>query len=108
MALQTIQVPEAYKYVLDRGMFEYSRALSNVSFMLDKHINDKDDSFMDDPLYVRLKERALETIVQRDEFLRGTIYNLFDEGQEPKMYWCDDDNKTINYYPRESTEWAED
>ena len=104
MALQTLQVPEEFKFVLDRGIFSSDRALSNLVFMLDKHIADKDDSFCDGELYNRLKERSLETYVERDEFTRGTIYNLFPEGEEPRFYWFNKDNRELNYYPIDEME----
>ena len=99
MGYRSIQVPEIFKYVLDRGDFEYGRSMTNLSFMIDKHINDSDASFMDDPIYERLKDRALKMHIQRDEYLRGVIYNLFEDGKEPREYWCEDDNTVIAFKP---------
>ena len=100
MEIQEIQVPENFKYVLDRGAFEYRRASSNLAFMLEKHASDPDGSFMDSSLYGWLKQRAIDTRVQQDLLLYGVLVNLFGEAEVPDSYWSDNGNHVIRYYPK--------
>lgn len=63
-----IEIPEEYKYILDRYGFECLRAVGNASFMLYKHINNPGekipgDFFLERRIYDNDREKRHKGIV---------------------------------------------
>ena len=94
---EKMDVPENFKYVLDRGSFEYNRAVSNASFLADAHLSDKDASFLDGELFKRVMRRAEDACAQEFMFRFGTLLNLFPEDECPREYWFSDNNRLLIY-----------
>ncbi len=97
--INKISVPDNYKYVLDRGQFEYTRSLNNVVFMLNEHIKDNDDAYLDSDLHKTLQKRVETTLIQKEDYMIGVLYNMFDDLNKniPKEYFFEDENRTLLY-----------
>ena len=99
----TIEVPEQFKYVLDRGWFEHTKACSNVSFLLSQHSEDKNTDVLDSMLFKQLLDRAVDAGIQNANLQLGTIVNMFNENVEdenlhiPMNYRFQDENRICVY-----------
>ena len=82
MQWKTIKIDQNYKYILDRGRFEQLRATGNVAFMINKHLNDQDSSFLDSELFRRIEHRAEETTMQRSALGYGVACSVINEGKK--------------------------
>jgi len=108
MVENVIDVPESYKYVLDRGFFEFTKACSNVSFFLSKHLDSADA--LDSDIFRRLMDRAVDACVQNNIFQLGVAVNLFTENLDsgelrvPEKYEFTDDNQICVYQYLQQTE----
>jgi len=89
------EVPAEMKYVLDRGGFEYGRAIGNVSFMLSQHLDDTDDSFLDTALFVHIQERAEEAAMQ-NSLIGENVASVLTENRARKFRFIDD-NYMLEY-----------
>jgi hypothetical protein len=75
--LKSTLVPEQFKYVIDRVNFEKSRSISNLVFMLNKHIDDTNpNEFINSELFNRLLNRCIETHLNSISAQYGVLYNL--------------------------------
>ena len=95
-----IRVPEEYRYVLDRGDFEYIRSTQNLAFMLDKHLGDDNADFLTNDLYKRLRERVNEAYVQKLSYTNAIAYKLLVEDRQldfPKAFSYANENRTLIY-----------
>lgn len=100
--VKQIEVPPKYKYVIDRGTFEFSRAIGNVAFLLDQHIEDADDSFLNSDIFKKRLNRAIEANVQSYSYGLGTVVNLISQNSEddlhiPAQWQFYDDNNVLRY-----------
>ena len=66
MAYQ-IDVPEAYRYMVDRVAFEYERSVSNLSFLLENNLHNPE--IIDSELFTKLERRAQEKSLQKGIYL---------------------------------------
>lgn len=91
---QTIEIPEGFKYVLDRGEFEYRRAISNAAFMLDKNLDNID--YLETDLHKRLQNRAEETFLQRELYMLGVLSNILNTNNDiPIEFEFSENNKEV-------------
>lgn len=58
---KAVNIPHKYKYIIDRIYFEYTRSVENLSFMLDKNINNTE--FLTSSVYVRLEKEVEEAMI---------------------------------------------
>ncbi len=97
-----IDIEGGYKYVIDRAAFEAVRSLSNAAFMINRHINDPDASYLESGLHNRLTERAVNTLLNKDMTLAGAACAVIGPGRDgeyhlPKRYSFVDDNMALLY-----------
>ena len=100
-----MEIPEEYKYILDRGQFELSRREDNIVFLINLHANDKDASFLKDELFLKNEKKAEEAMAQYFFYKMGVVANLFklkfkDKSIDhclPSCYKIGDNNYTLNY-----------
>ena len=91
----------SYQYVLDRGMYEHTRAVTNMVFMLDKHMNDKDASYVGSPVFDKLLHKAEVSVLSHQDTEMGVLCNVFGKDDLPCSYNFIDDC-TISFSGRES------
>jgi hypothetical protein len=59
--IKEVIVPEQYRYVIERTYFERTRTVSNLKFMLNKHLYDENPTeFINSDLFERLLNRCIE------------------------------------------------
>lgn len=58
---KAVNIPHKYKYIIDRIYFEYTRSVENLSFMLDKNLNNTE--FLTSSVYVRLEKEVEEAMI---------------------------------------------
>ncbi len=95
--MQKINIEDNFKYLMDRGEFEYTKAIQNVAFMADKHIKDVNDSYLKSDLHLRLTERAEETRLHHQLYARGTVAHIFEGRNIPDKYRFNEKNKILTY-----------
>lgn len=91
----TIEVPIQMKYLLDRSSFEKNRAISNMTFVLGQHIQDKNDSFLSSELYQKLEDRLIEALASEWSYSIGVVTNIL--GKTPEHFGFKENNKIIVY-----------
>ena len=64
------------KCIIERGIYEKVRAVENVAFMIDRHIKDKDASYLDSLLHQGLVERAHEAFAEAEYFATRILKNV--------------------------------
>ena len=67
--INTIIVPDQYKFVIDRIFLEYNRRVSNLAFMIYKHDNDVD--FLESDLVSELEESAIDALFNYINLVEG-------------------------------------
>lgn len=100
MIMLEIRVPDEYRYVLDRGVFEYIRSAQNLAFMLNKHLGDNNTDFLTSDLYKRLRERVNEAYVQQLSYTNAIAYKLIVEDRQldlPKVFSYANENRILIY-----------
>ncbi len=107
--VKQIEVPPEYKYVVDRGTFEFSRAIGNVAFLLSQHVEDVDDSFLNSDIFKKRLNRAIEAKVQDYSYELGTIVNLIPQDNEgdshiPTQWQFYDDHSVLRYVDESTVE----
>lgn len=75
----TSEVEESYRGAIKRYNFLMGREIDNVAFLILRHLEDKDDCFLDSDIVQRRIERFEEADVQRLRFESGTAALIFDD-----------------------------
>lgn len=70
--VKTLVIPDAYKYVVDRAIYEMNMRTKNLAFMLDKNLDNPE--FLNSDLYKRLEDDAIDSYINRWVIL-NTILN---------------------------------
>ena len=52
-------------YFVDKGIYEQKMAIENMIFMLSKHLDDKDDEFLQSKLFEKLNDKVIEKTAAR-------------------------------------------
>ena len=96
-------VPRQYRFIIDRGFFEISRAQSNLMFMLDKHLNDTDSTeFINSELFNTLLEKCIDARIECWELLNGVYQCLnIKDKDTAQIRWFDKEYQYI------ITEWKQ-
>ena len=94
-------VPRQYRFIIDRGLFELRRAHSNLTFMLNKHLNDEDSTeFINSELFSELLEKCIDARIEAWELLNGVFQCLNIKNKDTAQYrWVEEENQYI------ITEW---
>lgn len=75
----TAEVEERYQGAIHRYNFLMNREMDNIAFLIFKHFEDKDDSFLDSDIVRKRFERFEEADAQRIRFEVGTAALIFDD-----------------------------
>lgn len=62
--LRVIEVPEGYKYLIDRYHYEMNTIRDNIGFMLSKHLSDETDDYLHSEQYHKLLESLQDAMMQ--------------------------------------------
>lgn len=92
-----IEIPEEYKYILDRYGFECLRAVGNASFMLYKHINDKDASYLESDEWKKLVDKTENAYDENELTIQAVIYKLTGGYDIPKWFRIGRENEDLYY-----------
>lgn len=52
-------------YFVDKGIYEQKMAIENMIFMLSKHLDDKDEEFLQSKLFEKLNDKLIEKTAAR-------------------------------------------
>lgn len=61
----TFNLTEDLCYFVDKGIYEQKMAIENMIFMLSKHLDDKDDEFLQSKLFEKLNDKVIEKTAAR-------------------------------------------
>lgn len=61
---KVIDIPEEMTFVIDRYNLNVYSTVRNIAFMLNKHRYDKDDSFVDSELFIRLFDECFNSLTE--------------------------------------------
>ena len=88
-------VPRQYRYIIDRGLYEISRAQSNLAFMLDKHLDDADSTeFINSELFKRLLEQCIDARIEAWILFQGVFRSLnIKDTNSAQISWSKEDNQ---------------
>lgn len=70
--IKTLVIPDMYKYIIDRIIYEMNMTTKNLAFMLDKNLDNPE--FLDSDLYKRLEDDVIDSYINRWVIL-NTIFN---------------------------------
>ena len=70
--IKTLVIPDMYKYIIDRIIYEMNMATKNLAFMLDKNLDNPE--FLDSDLYKRLEDDVIDSYINGWVIL-NTIFN---------------------------------
>ena len=60
-----ITMPQEYTYSIDRGEYDQRMARTNLLFMLEQHLDDETDKFLESELFKRLHHALVEATAAR-------------------------------------------
>jgi len=93
--LQQMKIPDKLYYVIERGDFEYRRALSSIAFMLDKHVNDQ--TWLESAEFNDLVEKAIEKRICAYIYDIGTLGALLGVDGIPERYQYNRERTGVTY-----------
>lgn len=70
--VKTLVIPDTYKYVVDRVIYEMNMRTKNLAFMLDKNLDNPE--FLNSDLYKRLEDDIIDAYINRWVIL-NSIYS---------------------------------
>lgn len=96
--IKTLVIPDTYKYVVDRVIYEMNIRTKNLAFMLDKNLDNPE--FLNSDLYKRLEDDLIDAYINRWVIL-NSIYDMLGVNIEASLSM---DYITVKY----SVTWVEE
>lgn len=90
-------VPQQYRFILDRGMFEVTRNESNLKFMLNKHLDDEDPyEFINSDMFNELLDKCIDARINNWVIQNGVYMKLGIRNKDRAVLeWMNDESQYI-------------
>ena len=94
--VKNVQVNDHYSWLLDRSSYMFSRAVQNAVFMLDRHLCDKDASYLDSDVYKKFACKVQDTYAEHCLTQAGIIGSMLHD-ISPRHYMFNADHSVFRY-----------
>ena len=105
-----ISVPENYRYVILRYNYLFKRRTDAITFLLEKHFNDKNTDYLNSMQLSKIVDEACDALIEETTVLNGIIALLTNKDTvvgQTDIQICDDDAtqlKVIKDIPKKDFE----